>query len=348
MATTRDINVGTPAANVPLIDSVGLSVISPPFDCAGHCEWKLKIHPGGKLSSPDGVIACTLMSKSPVNIVASYCVSLLKSDRTTIYKTQKSENRSFGLQECGKFKSNWKLKFVTREEIFKESNQILNNGTLSFLVSIKPDKEYYCQIGHPQPSIAHNIFTKLFNDQGSADVAFNVMGRVFYAHRLILKAQTPELFDLSEQFDVQNNMPISDVEPDTFEIMLKYVYGKNIMAHEWKEHSKPILIASGKYGLSALRVEAEAWYLKNLDVSVDNAIDELLYADANHCLLLKKAVINFIVENGQAVIASSSFSKLAESADLMKEVMLELAKSNENRKRKRKLPKLKTAIDTIL
>ena len=52
-----------------------------------------------------------------------------------------------------------------------------------------------------------------------------------------------------------------------------------LTAKEALTYSKPILIASGKYGLSVLRVEADAWYLKNLDLSVDNAIDELLYAD---------------------------------------------------------------------
>ena len=48
-----------------------------------------------------------------------------------------------------------------------------------------------------------------------------------------------------------------------------------ILGHEWKELSKPIIDASGKYGLSALRLEAEAWHVKNLNLSVDNAVDEL-------------------------------------------------------------------------
>ena len=44
--------------------------------------------------------------------------------------------------------------------------------------------------------------------------------------------------------------------------------------------------------------------------------------------------MDFIVDNGKSIIKSPSFAKLAESAELMKEVMMELAKSRESMKRK--------------
>ena len=109
-------------------------------------------------------------------------------------------------------------------------------------------------------------------------------------------------------------MPTKDVEPDVFQMMLRYVYDMEIIfPWEWKEHSKEILQAAGKYGFSALKSEAEAWHLKNLELMVENVIDELLYSDGTHCLDLKNANIMFIVENGQRVLASSlmqSFTNL--------------------------------------
>jgi hypothetical protein len=51
-------------------------------------------------------------------------------------------------------------------------------------------------------------------------------------------------------------------------------------------------------------------------------------------LVLKKVVMDLIVDNGKSVITSPSFAKFVESTELMKEVMLELAESNESRKRK--------------
>ena len=174
----------------------------------------------------------------------------------------------------------------------------------------------------------------MFGDENTSDVAFKVKRNVFRAHKLILKANAPELAELAEQFNMQTRMPIQGVEPAIFEMMLKSLYGRSIPASTWKEHSKQILDASGKYGFTALRAEAEGWHVKNLKLTVDNAIDQLLHADGTHCLLLKRAVIDYIVDNGQAVLASPSFAGLVESPELMKEIMVELAKSNESRKRK--------------
>lgn len=69
-------------------------------------------------------------------------------------------------------------------------------------------------------------------------------------------------------------------------------------------------------------------------LTTDSAVDELLYADGTHCLLLKEAFIEYIADNGHAVLASTSFAKLAESPSPMKEVMMVFAKLAENRERK--------------
>lgn len=251
MSTARAIHAGTPAADFPLEESIvinfhdfanltaekGQCVNSPIFSCAGY-KWKLRIYPGGHSNSRDGMIGIFVYFGEA--IVASYCIFLLKSGGA--------------VHKAGRGNFN----FVSRAEILEESNHILNNGALSFLVRlrIKPNKKYYHHIMISQPSIADNIFNKLFNDKDSADVAFIVKGVVYYAHRLILKVQAPELLDLSEQFDMETKMPINDVEPATFEIMLRFVYGQNILPHEWKDYSKSILEATEKYGLSSVRLKA--------------------------------------------------------------------------------------------
>eukprot|EP00956_Cyclotella_meneghiniana_P040053 scaffold185525_cov40-Cyclotella_meneghiniana.AAC.2 len=61
-------------------------------------------------------------------------------------------------------------------------------------------------------------------------------------------------------------------------------------------------MASGKYGFTGLKLEAESWYIKNLELTSDNAIDELLYADSIHCIILKKTVTEFIMKNGDAIM----------------------------------------------
>jgi speckle-type POZ protein len=181
-------------------------------------------------------------------------------------------------------------KFVRRDDVLDDDNDLLNGGTLTFHVKISVDPANY-RPADLKATLANNIFNK-FGDRELADVAFKVKRNVFYAHKIILKARAPELFELTEQFDKETRMPINDVVPKNFELMLKYIYGKQIEASEWRQHSKEIIQASGKYGFSALREEAEIWHMKTL--SVENVVEELLYANGNHCKFLKSTAMKFI------------------------------------------------------
>ena len=139
----------------------------------------------------------------------------------------------------------------------------------------------------------------------------------------------PELAEIVEPYDTENTTPIKDVEPEVFEVMLKDVYGKDIGLIYWNDHLKQILDASGKYGFTQIKSQAEAF-------TVDNVIDELLYADGKNCALVKKAAMDFIVEHGEEVIKSESYEKLDESPKLRKEVMMEVMKACAiHKKRKR-------------
>jgi hypothetical protein len=50
-----------------------------------------------------------------------------------------------------------------------------------------------------------------------------------------------------------------------------------------------------------------------LKFNAQNVIDELLQADGTDCKLIKKAAIDFIVDNGQDILASPSYERLDES-----------------------------------
>ena len=73
-----------------------------------------------------------------------------------------------------------------------------------------------------------------------------------------------------------------------------------------KENSKKIIDACDKYGVVHLKLEAEACYVNSTTISVDNMIDNLLYADSKNCALLKEAVIDFVVENSKDVLKKVS------------------------------------------
>ena len=103
-----------------------------------------------------------------------------------------------------------------------------------------------------------------------------------------------------------NVVPITNVKPDIFRHVLYYVYGGNVSDEELKANAKDLIDAADKFGIVSLKLEAEACYVKSITISVHNLMDNLLYADSKNCALLKEAVIDFMVENGQGVLEKVS------------------------------------------
>ena len=225
--------------------------------------------------------------------------------------------------------------FVRRSVVLKESSHILDQGTLTFEVriSIQPDG-CHCD-AKPQTDMSKNML-KLLQSEDIVDVAFQVKGKIFYAHRLVIKAQAPELAELCEGCDCTTPMSISDVEPDIFQMMINYIYSGTINDDDWKKNSACILRAAGKYGCNSLRLEAEQRVVKNANFTVDNAISMLLEADGNNFFLLKKAAMKFVVENLEDVINSGSYTILHQSPSLTKEVMLAMSKKVSDSKKRRR------------
>jgi len=93
-----------------------------------------------------------------------------------------------------------------------------------------------------------------------------------------------------------------------FHLLLHYVYGGEISDKEFVDNAKDLINAGDKYGVTNLKLEADVWYVNNTEISIDNVIDNLLYAHAKNCALLKESVMDFIlVENKQEVLRRVSF-----------------------------------------
>jgi len=100
---------------------------------------------------------------------------------------------------------------------------------------------------------------------------------------------------------------ITDLSPDTFKLMLYNAYGGKLSDEELKDNEKDIIDACDKYGFVHLKLEAEAIYVKSSEITMDNMIDNLLYADSKNLALLKETVMDFIVENKHSIIGKVSF-----------------------------------------
>ena len=217
--------------------------------------------------------------------------------------------------------------FASRSDIFHKAKNILHSsGTLAIVVRIQPTKEY-----RHQPN-RFDLDTQVFNDK-NADMAFKVRDKIFNAHTQLLKLEAPALLELAEHSNSSKNdpLPIDDVEQDIFGSMLKHVYGKNIFPYFWIEHTKTILEASSRYGFTKLMIEAEEKYMRSYKLTVENAVEELAYADGHSFKKMKDRASRFIIENSQEITSNPSWGDL--SGELQTELFLKASVAAVNRKR---------------
>ena len=298
-------------------------IASPEFTCNGH-QWELELYPGGGENAAEGKVSVYLSHLSEgaidirfdINVIDKFGklstgedFILTKHEFTTGYEDGTS---------CG-FPN-----LISRTKILDESKNILDdNGTLTVVVSIEEEST--------DVFVPKNPFLKVmqgtFNDEATSDVCFEVITAgekddddgnkraktttPFYAHHNILRVCAPMLATICESNDERSGVvtaPVNDIKPKIFHHLLSYVYGRTIPKDELKTHAKDIIDAADKYSIVNLKLAAEAAYVDSTNISLDNAIDNLLYADSMNLALLKEAVMDFLADNHNEAIANMSFT----------------------------------------
>ena len=79
--------------------------------------------------------------------------------------------------------------------------------------------------------------------------------------------------------------------------------------------AKDIIDAADMTGVVSLKMEAEACYIQSTTFTVDNMVDELVYANSKNLALLKEAVMDFAAKNSGEVR-----EKLSRDYDVPREV----------------------------
>ena len=182
----------------------------------------------------------------------------------------------------------------------------------------------------------NTIILSKFMHEESADVVFEIEsendgtgGRSsrkrskttvkLYSHRFIIEGGISSLFaDIckpsGEGGDNITTVSITDVKPDVFKHVLFYLYGGKLSNDELKNNAKDIINACDKYGIAiSLKLEAEACYVNTTTFTIDNVLDNLLFADSKNLAALKEAVMDYIVENGESIIGKVSFDTVSGS-----------------------------------
>ncbi|KAL7499495.1 hypothetical protein ACHAWT_007776 [Skeletonema menzelii] len=292
---------------------------SPVFECNGN-QWRLRVYPAGDTQTfvGDSLLVslhpCPPGGSAQLTHESEISIPRTNGQKACLGRTRRAITRSDGIVYVAA---------ILRSSIFDQSNHFLDdNGTFSVIISIKEDEsKAQSTVFVPKNPIVTMIQDK-FLDEETADVCFEVSSSdieedrarkrqrtfaTFHAHSSILKLCAPMLASLFEDRLVKVAQ-IYDVCPHVFRHILYYVYGGSVPEEAMKTHAKDIIDAADRYSIVNLKLEAEAVYVKKSVITIDNAIDHLLYADAKNLALLKEAVIDFLTENSEEATEMISFT----------------------------------------
>ena len=309
------------------------------LECHG-LRWRFDIFPGGHAkSSKDEVFVSTVLA----------CVSCSKTTKIKArWKTR--------VPSAGKWhRSNWcvfaknggvnnefatfgNFDFVKRSDVLDASKNYLVGGHLTVDVDIQVmlDKP---PTWTPTNTISSDMLEFLdAADADNSDVVFEVSEtpkkttkgkkgkkksypRVFYAHRAILLARCPTLAALADDCSPGTPIPIEDVEPGMFRVLLRFIYGGEVPSTDaLKSEGRSIIRAADKYGCTGLKLAAEAG-LASAGITTENAAELILFAGATNCAMLKEGAMDYFIKNAQDVMASEGFEQVKESPAVMAELM---------------------------
>jgi hypothetical protein len=301
------------------------SVESPQFSCLGH-QWVLKF------TRFIGDLDCFyLHHRSSGTIHIEYRIEIKHFTRPDILGGG-GDNEGItryefeGLSECRS------QRILMHQDVV----EYITNGGLMLEVRMMPVGFTACAFVPENPSACETIQDLLLDDE-SADLVFEVGGdqstpTKFYAHSVILRNASPLLVGLCKPIDQSHQSPcvvqIADVSPVTFDYMLWHLYGceNSDFGHD-VAITKDIIEATNKYGLTNLKLKAEASYVSSTTISLDNFMEHLHFANSKSCYLLQEAVMDFIVKNKIEILGKNLFTEAPEG--LICDILAAVARGEE-------------------
>ena len=179
---------------------------------------------------------------------------------------------------------------------------------------------------------------QLLESGDKADVTFETghnddgkKKKTFHAHSVILSTRCPTLALLSEDYDSEMPIPIEDVDPNMFRMLLRFIYGGKLPNKEiLKKDAQSIIRVADRFGCTGLKIFAEA-ELASAEISTDSVAELILFADATNCALLKEAAMDKFVDDIEGVMASDGYDQVKESPAILAEMMAAMVSANKKR-----------------
>jgi len=184
---------------------------------------------------------------------------------------------------------------------------------------------------------------KEYGNEETSDVTIEVGGEArrrkrartdsttFHAHQFVLRCNAPTLAEMCKPGDESTPIRIGNVSPETFRHLLHYCYGGKISDEDLQENAREIIDAADRFGVANLKLEAEACLVRKETFTVENILDNLLYADSKNCALLLEKAMDFVVENKKDIIGKVSLHELP--GTMVADVLTAMTQAQEGEKK---------------
>ncbi|CAK7341537.1 unnamed protein product [Dovyalis caffra] len=295
---------------------VGKHIASETFTIGGY-QWAIYFYPDGKNPEDNSsyVSVFIALASEGTDVRALFELSLIDQSGKGKHKVHSHFDRSL---ESGPYTlkyrgSMWGYKRFFRRAML-ESSDFLKDDCLKIhctvgVVVSAIDYSRLHSIKVPESDIGDH-FGMLLENEDCSDITFDVQGKKFHAHKLVLAARSPvfesELLDAMEEDN--NTVVISDIEPKVFKALLHFIYKDTLMKDEELSASSStsmpsvfdtltakLLAVADKYDLPRLRLMCESVLCK--DISVSSVAKILALVDRYHAMDLKSVCLKFAAEN---------------------------------------------------
>lgn len=286
---------------------------SPSFSSLGH-SWRLRLDPGGVKVGLDYLPYTT---QCPIKVQ----YQILNNYITHPVSVHSFSTRNGASSEV----------FINRSTVMR----YLVSGTMR--IDIRMASDSYRPRPHPgsfipsNPSVCKTIQDSFMNEE-SSDVVFEVGNdqggggsrTKFYAHYYILNKAAPFLAELCKSDDLPSRIQLPNESPEIIKVLLLYMYG--LQPTEFGNdvsRTKKIIEAANKYGVTNLKIEAEAHIFSSATFTLANVLDYLYFADSKNCALLKEKALEFIVNNPVQIVEKQTLEDAP--ASLVNDILLAIA-----------------------
>ncbi|XP_014613422.1 PREDICTED: speckle-type POZ protein-like [Polistes canadensis] len=202
---------------------------------------------------------------------------------------------------------------------------------LSFTFSVQHVRPYFENINPTQPELYERLHD-IFKEKRFTDVKINVKGREFSVHKALIKRCSIlyEIIRNNQNKKNRNFVEITDIEPDIFEVILKFLYlgetGTIDLYENNNEFLFNVILAADFYQINDLKHKLINIAIKYL--SIQNAIHNLIFAEKFNIFILKENCMKYIRVYGKPISKTALFQELVDgypklSADMLLYVLRE-------------------------